>query len=144
MPGDAFTAVSARFDGEAIVQVRGVRCAYGPVTILRDLDFDIGRGEIFVILGGSGSGKSTLLRNLIGIEEAAEGTIHIDGEDLVGSEGEERLRLLRRFGVMFQSGALFSSMTLAQNVTPKRRRSSRICRPTRSAGWPSRSSHSSR
>lgn len=103
-------------DRESVVSVRGLRCAYGPTTILRDIEFDVRRGEIFVILGGSGCGKSTLLRNMSGIEDAAAGSIHIVGHDLVAARGDERQALLRRFGVMFQSGALFSSMTLAENV----------------------------
>jgi len=107
---------AARDGGDVVVQVRGLKCAYGATTILRDLDFHVNRREIFVILGGSGCGKSTLLRNLIGIVDAAEGSIHIAGHDLVSAAGDERRSLLKSFGVMFQSGALFSSMTLAQNI----------------------------
>jgi len=117
MSGDHRDSAAVPVNGVPAVSVRGLRCAYGPVTILRDLNFDVQRGEIFVILGGSGCGKSTLLRNLIGIVDAAEGSIHIGEHDLVASRGNERLELLRSFGVMFQSGALFSSMTLAENVS---------------------------
>ncbi len=99
------------------MRVRGLRAAYGDVTILRDVEFDVRRGEVFVILGGSGCGKSTLLQHLIGLIEPAEGSILIDGVDLARAVGDDRGRLLRRFGVMFQSGALFSSMTLAENVS---------------------------
>ncbi len=99
-----------------IVRVRGLRAAYGDVTILRDIDFEVARGEVFVILGGSGCGKSTLLRHLIGLVDPAEGAIEIDGEDLVAARGALRERLRRRFGVLFQGGALFSNMTLAENV----------------------------
>jgi phospholipid/cholesterol/gamma-HCH transport system ATP-binding protein len=102
---------------DPIIACHGVRCAYGPVTILKDIDFEVQRGEVFVILGGSGCGKSTLLQHLIGLIRPAEGQILIDGDDLGAAHGEDRERLLRRFGVMFQSGALFSSMTLAENVS---------------------------
>ncbi len=102
---------------DPIIAVRGVRCAYGPVTILKDIDFEVERGEVFVILGGSGCGKSTLLQHLIGLIRPADGEILIDGDELGSAEGADRDRLLRRFGVMFQSGALFSSMTLAENVS---------------------------
>jgi len=101
---------------EPIVRVRGLRAAYGEVTILRDVTFEVRPGEVFVILGGSGCGKSTLLQHLIGLLPPAEGSIEIAGDDLATAAGEERTRLLRRFGVMFQSGALFSGMTLAENV----------------------------
>ena len=97
--------------------MRGLRAAYGDVTILRDVTFDVARGEVFVILGGSGCGKSTLLQHLIGLIPPTAGSILIGGEDLAHAEGADRERLLRRFGVMFQSGALFSSMTLAENVS---------------------------
>ncbi len=100
----------------SMVRVRGLRAAYGDVTVLRDIDFDVRRGEVFVILGGSGCGKSTLLRHLIGLIEPAAGSIEIDGADLVSARGAERERILQTFGVMFQSGALFSSLTLAGNV----------------------------
>ncbi len=101
---------------DAIVRVRGLRAAYGDVTILEDVSFDVKRGEVFVILGGSGCGKSTLLKHLIGLIEPAAGTIELDGTDLTASTPAERRELLRRFGVLFQSGALFSGMTLEQNV----------------------------
>src|SRR5262249_27673153 len=79
-------------------------------------DFQVRRGEVFVILGGSGSGKSSLLKVMIGLTEPLAGQILFDGEDLVKAEGEDRLRLLRKFGVMYQSGALFGSMTVLEDV----------------------------
>jgi phospholipid/cholesterol/gamma-HCH transport system ATP-binding protein len=90
--------------------------AYGSFVIQRDLTFSIQRGEIFVIMGGSGCGKSTLLRHLIGLIEPAAGNIIINGQDFWQNTPEERDRLLRRMGVLYQSGALWSSMTLAENV----------------------------
>lgn len=94
-----------------------LRAAYGPVTILENISFQVSPQEVFVILGGSGCGKSTLLKNLIGLVPAADGQILIGGDDLTSAAGMERLRILRKFGVMFQSGALFGSMTLAGNIT---------------------------
>lgn len=99
-----------------ILRVRGLRAAYDGRTILENVSFDVARGEVFVILGGSGCGKSTLLKQLIGLVEPAEGSIEIDGAELTVAYGADRLRLLRKFGVLYQSGALFSSMTLAENV----------------------------
>ena len=107
---------SADDAGRGIVSVRGLRCAYGDVEVLREVSFDVHRGEVFVILGGSGCGKSTLLRHLIGLLEPTHGTIRIDGVEMTTAGGDERLALLRRFGVLFQSGAMFSGLTLAENL----------------------------
>jgi phospholipid/cholesterol/gamma-HCH transport system ATP-binding protein len=98
------------------VRVRGLTAAYDGRTILEDVSFDVRRGEVFVILGGSGCGKSTLLRHMIGLVSPAAGTVEIDGEDLTAATGGARLAILRKFGVLYQSGALFSSMNLAENV----------------------------
>ena len=101
---------------EAHIVVRNLTMAYGNVVILRDLNFTVQRGDIFIIMGGSGSGKSTLLRHLIGLQEPAQGEVFYDGQNLWQAEPAERERLMRRFGVLYQSGALWSSMTLAENV----------------------------
>jgi len=90
--------------------------AYGSVVIQQDLTFTVQRGDIFIIMGGSGSGKSTLLRHLIGLQAPAQGEVWYDGQSLWQAEPDERERLMRRFGVLYQSGALWSSMTLAENV----------------------------
>jgi phospholipid/cholesterol/gamma-HCH transport system ATP-binding protein len=74
------------------------------------------RGEVFVIVGGSGSGKSTLLKHMIGLYKPAAGKILLDGEDIATAEGDGRLRILQKIGVMYQGGALFGSMTLIENV----------------------------
>lgn len=100
----------------AIIQVRDLTVGYDDDILLRAANFDVRRGEVFVILGGSGSGKSTLLKHMIGLYRPISGRILIGGDDMVSAEGAERLALLRRFGVMYQSGALFGSMTLLQNV----------------------------
>ena len=90
--------------------------AYGSFVIMHDLTFSVGHGEVFVIIGGSGSGKSTLLRHLLGLNEAAAGEIFYDGASFTRADTAQRERMLRRFGVLYQSGALFSSLTLAENV----------------------------
>ena len=100
----------------AHIEVRNLTMAFGSFVIQRDLNFSIERGEIFVIMGGSGCGKSTLLRHLIGLIEPASGEILINDRNFWASSPEERENLLRRVGVLYQSGALWSSMTLAENV----------------------------
>jgi phospholipid/cholesterol/gamma-HCH transport system ATP-binding protein len=102
--------------GDAIIEVSGLKAVYGEETILQDVSFTVERGEVFVILGGSGCGKSTLLKHMIGLYRPAAGQILIDGEDIVTAAGDRRLAILRKFGVMYQSGALFGSMTLLENL----------------------------
>ncbi|MBE2179040.1 MAG: ATP-binding cassette domain-containing protein [Chthoniobacterales bacterium] len=99
-----------------IIQVCGLTAGYAGRVILQDISFSVRRGEVFMILGGSGSGKSTLLKNMIGLHPALGGEVLIGGEDIVGASGAARQRILRKFGVMYQGGALFGSMTLAGNV----------------------------
>ena len=101
---------------EAHITVRDLTMAYGDFVIQRDLNFTVRRGEIFIIMGGSGCGKSTLLRHLIGLLRPAKGDVFYDGVSFWGADPEERERMTRRFGVLYQSGALWSSMTLAENV----------------------------
>lgn len=101
---------------ESIIEVKDLSAGYGDNVILEGLNFDVKKGEIFVILGGSGCGKSTLLKHLIGLLPPIKGTILIEGNDLPSSDGEERRKLLRRIGVSYQSGALFGSFTLSENV----------------------------
>lgn len=101
---------------DKIIEVRGLTAGYAGRVILRDITFGVRSGEIFVILGGSGSGKSTLLKNMIGLYPAMAGEVLICGENIVGTSGTKREQILRQFGVMYQGGALFGSMTLAENV----------------------------
>jgi phospholipid/cholesterol/gamma-HCH transport system ATP-binding protein len=101
---------------EAIIQVTGLEMSYGSFVLMRDLNFTINRGDIFIIMGGSGCGKSTLLKHLVGLKRPAKGRIIYDGISYWEAEPEEQERLKRRFGILFQSGALWSSMTLAENV----------------------------
>src|SRR5919108_3084183 len=102
---------------QAIIRVENFTAAYDGQVVLDHLEFEVYAGEVFIILGGSGCGKSTLLKHMIGLYKPAAGKILIDGEDIAAAEGEERLRILRKFGVMYQSGALFGSMTLLENVS---------------------------
>jgi len=101
---------------QAIIRVENFTAAYNGQVVLDRLNFEVYAGEVFAILGGSGSGKSTLLKHMIGLYEPAAGRIFIDGEDIAAADGEQRLKILRKFGVMYQSGALFGSMTLLENV----------------------------
>jgi phospholipid/cholesterol/gamma-HCH transport system ATP-binding protein len=103
-------------DDDAIIRVEQVSAGYGDRVLLRDLNFVVRRGEVFVILGGSGSGKSTLLKHLIGLNPPLAGHIWLDGIDIATAQGATRTAALRKIGVTYQSGALFGSMTLAQNV----------------------------
>jgi phospholipid/cholesterol/gamma-HCH transport system ATP-binding protein len=100
------------------ITVSDLTMAYGDSVVIQDLNFSVNEREIFIIMGGSGSGKSTLLRHLIGLQEPARGTILYQGtgSSLWEMAPPERERLLRRFGVLYQGGALWSSMTLAENV----------------------------
>src|SRR5437660_378262 len=98
------------------ITIQNMIMAYGNFIIQRNLHFGIQPGEIFIIMGGSGCGKSTLLRHLIGLLRPALGDVLYDGESFWNASPEDRERLTRRFGVLYQSGALWSSMTLAENV----------------------------
>lgn len=98
------------------VEVRNLTMRYEQLLIMKDLNFTIARGEIFVIMGGSGSGKSTLLKHLIGLRKPAEGTILFDGETFDGDDELAHNRILRRMGVLYQKGALWSGLTVAENV----------------------------
>src|SRR5437899_10760626 len=108
--------MSSASDPAPRIHVSGLTMAYGSYVIQRDLDFVIRRGEVFVIMGGSGSGKSTLLNHMVGLKQPARGDVVYDGESFWGSPPEARDGLRRRLGVSFQAGALWSSMTLAENV----------------------------
>lgn len=101
---------------KALVEVRNLKVAYSGRVILENVNFDIYPGERFVIVGGSGCGKSTLLRQLIGLERPTSGSVLIDGSNLHTARGRDRAEILRKFGVLFQSGGLFASMTLAENI----------------------------
>ena len=101
---------------QAIIRVENFSAAYDGQVVLDNLNFEVYAGEVFAILGGSGSGKSTLLKHMIGLYKPASGRILIDGEDIAAVTGAAKLKLLKKFGVMYQSGALFGSMTLLENI----------------------------
>lgn len=101
---------------ETVVEARNLTAGYEGKPVLEGVTFDVHRGEVFVILGGSGCGKSTLLKHLIGLLPPIEGEILIEGSNLAAAEGSERQAILKRIGVSYQSGALFGSMTLSENV----------------------------
>jgi phospholipid/cholesterol/gamma-HCH transport system ATP-binding protein len=102
--------------GESIIRVENFTAAYEGNVIINDISFEVQRGEVFVILGGSGCGKSTLLKHMIGLYPPAAGKILLDGEDIAASDGEDRLRILQKIGVMYQSGALFGSLSIIENI----------------------------
>jgi phospholipid/cholesterol/gamma-HCH transport system ATP-binding protein len=101
---------------KTVISVRGLTIGFGELVIMKNLDFDIRAGEIFVILGGSGSGKSTLLKHLVGLYKPMAGKITIAGMSLEPDDEDSYKQILTRIGVMYQGGALFSSMTLGENV----------------------------
>jgi phospholipid/cholesterol/gamma-HCH transport system ATP-binding protein len=98
------------------IELQHLTMAYGPYVVMRDINARVKRGSIFVIMGESGAGKSTLLRNMTGLQQPAGGDVVYDGRSFWGLDEEARRVELRKFGVLFQSGALWSSMTLAENV----------------------------
>ena len=100
----------------AHIEVRDLTMAYGDFVLQRDLTFTVRHGDIFIIMGGSGCGKSTLLRHLIGLKAPAKGDVFYSGKSFWTAEPDERERLMRRFGILYQKGALWSSLTLAENV----------------------------
>jgi len=101
---------------EPVLSVRGLEMRYGDTLIQKDLTFDIQRGDVFVIMGGSGCGKSTLLKHLIGLNRPYAGQVRYGETDLWTADEAERNRLLRGIGVLYQQGALWSSLTLAENI----------------------------
>src|SRR5260221_13738036 len=100
----------------SLIEVRDLTIGYGDHVVLERLNFEVRRGEVFAILGASGSGKSTLLKHLIGLYQPIQGDVLISGASIVSAEGDERLRILRKFGVLYQGGALFGSLTTVENV----------------------------
>ena len=99
-----------------MLEVRALTKRYGGSLAVDKVSFTVNRGEVFVILGASGGGKSTLLKHMIGLYQPLTGRVFIDGDDIVSAEGEARYAILKKIGVMYQSGALFGSMTLLENV----------------------------
>ena len=98
------------------IEVRDLTMKYGQRVIMQNITFTVARGEVFVLMGGSGSGKSTLLKHLIGLKTPASGLIVFEGEPFDIDDDIARRRVLRRFGVLYQNGALWSGLTLAENI----------------------------
>lgn len=101
---------------EVKIKVEDLTIAYGDFVLMKDISFEVNRGDIFIIMGGSGGGKSSLLRVLTGLVPPATGDIWIDGIDFAKASAAERDEIMQRCGILYQSGALFSSMTLAENI----------------------------
>ncbi len=111
------TDISARHaERTPVMSLRDVTLCYGGRTIQRHLSLDVHRGSIFAIMGASGSGKSTALRSMVGLLAPRRGSLIVGGQDYWAASASERARIDRRFGVLFQSGALFSSLTVGENV----------------------------
>ena len=116
MTSAAASASASAGTGAIAIEVRDLAVAYDGKTIFSGVSFDVRHGEVFVILGGSGCGKSTLLKRMIGLRVPEAGSVRFGGSDIVTATGAAREDLLRSFGVMYQGGALFGSMTVLENV----------------------------
>lgn len=101
---------------EAHIRVTDLTMAYGDFVLMRNLNFTIFKGDIFIIMGGSGCGKSTLLKSMVGLKQPAKGSIIINDMDFWHGSPAERENIMKRFGILYQSGALWSSLTLAENI----------------------------
>lgn len=101
---------------EAVIKARGLCNRFGTQSVHENLDLDLYKGEILAVVGGSGSGKSVLLRSIVGLRQPDEGQAKVFGQDLATLDNEQRSQVERRFGVLFQKGALFSSLTITENV----------------------------
>ncbi len=101
---------------ELAIRVRGLKTAFGAHVVHENLDLDVRRGEVLGVIGGSGTGKSVLLRAIVGLKRPSAGRIEVFGEDILQLSGKARDRLERRWGLMFQDGALFSNLTVRENV----------------------------
>lgn len=104
------------FSDDSVIKIRGLSVAFGEQTVLENLNLDIRRGEILGVVGGSGTGKSVLMRTIIGLNKPQAGSIEIFGEPILGLSQARQRALGCRWGVLFQDGALFTSLTVAQNV----------------------------
>ncbi len=103
-------------DRETVITVKGVRNAFGEAVIHENLDLTVRRGEILGVVGGSGTGKSVLMRSIIGLQTPSEGEVEVLGENMIGRSEDEAKNIRRRWGILFQNGALFSTLTVAENV----------------------------
>ena len=113
---EALEEVAEHFDGEFPIAIKGLRNSFGDQVVHEDLDLEVRRGEILGVVGGSGSGKSVLMRSIIGLQIPDEGCIEVFGRDITGAEPDEEIGVRSRWGVLFQGGALFSTLTVGENV----------------------------
>ena len=109
-------SASVQKNREAVIEVRGLCNRFGSQTVHENLDLDVYKGEILGVVGGSGTGKSVLLRSIVGLRRPTEGEVRVFGQDLLSLPEEKRSLIERRFGVLFQKGALFSSLTVTENI----------------------------
>ena len=116
MSGETPNASGERPDAPAAIKIEHLEARYGDKVILHDVSCEVRRGEVFAIVGGSGCGKTTLLRHMIGLLRPAAGRVLIEGDDVAAADEEQLQRIQQRFGVSFQAGALFGSLTLGQNI----------------------------
>jgi len=110
------TAAAPGGEAELVIRVRGLKTQFGRQVVHDGLDLEVRRGEVLGVVGGSGTGKSVLLRTIIGLNRPVAGTIEVFGQDMSRQSGDQRRAIERRWGVLFQDGALFSSLTVAQNI----------------------------
>ncbi|NYT41427.1 ABC transporter ATP-binding protein [Sphingomonas sp. R-74633] len=103
-------------DGDIVIRVRGLKNCFGEQVVHEDLDLDVHRGEILGVVGGSGTGKSVLMRSIIGLQPPVEGEIEVFGENTIGRDETEATAIRKRWGILFQGGALFSTLTVSENV----------------------------
>jgi len=104
-------------DNQPAIVVKDLDMGYGDFVLMRNLNFTVNRGDVFIIMGGSGCGKSTLLKILVGLKTPSKGQVFYGDTDFWGGDPEAREKIQRRFGILYQSGALWSSMTLAENIS---------------------------
>lgn len=110
------TPKAAADNAEAKIAAHNLKVAYGDKVILQNINFSVKKNDIFIIMGGSGSGKSSLLRVLTGLMPPAAGTFYVNGINYPAAENEQKLEVMKKTGILYQSGGLFSSMTLAENI----------------------------
>jgi phospholipid/cholesterol/gamma-HCH transport system ATP-binding protein len=113
---DALDAPVEHFTGEFPIVIEGLKNSFGETVVHEDLDLEVRRGEILGVVGGSGSGKSVLMRSIIGLQVPDEGRIEVFGNDILEAEPDEEIGVRNRWGVLFQGGALFSTLTVGENV----------------------------
>jgi phospholipid/cholesterol/gamma-HCH transport system ATP-binding protein len=113
---EAVAEVADRFDGEFPIVIRGLKNTFGSQVVHEGLDLEVRRGEVLGVVGGSGTGKSVLMRAIIGLQVPDEGSIEVFGHEIIGAHPEDGVSLRSRWGVLFQGGALFSTLTVGENV----------------------------